>query len=183
MKVKIENVRLAFPRLFTAERVNGQGEPKYSATFLLDPKHPALGEIREAISSVANEKWGAKAPEFLRKLESELKICLKNGESKEELDGFKGNYYISAINAKRPYVVNRDKTPLTPDDGVLYAGCYVNAVVDIWAMHNQFGKRICCSLLGVQFLRDGDAFSGSSVADDSDFDDISIWDDLEGTQN
>lgn len=183
MKVKIENVRLAFPRLFTPEKVNGQGEPKYSATFILDPKHLALGEIREAISSVANEKWGAKAPEFLRKLESELKTCLKNGESKEELDGFKGNLFISAINSKRPYVVNRDKTPLTLDDGVLYAGCYVNAVVDIWAMHNQFGKRICCSLLGVQFLRDGDAFSGSSVADDSDFDDISIWDELEGAQN
>ncbi|MWN55950.1 ssDNA-binding protein, partial [Escherichia coli] len=59
------------------------------------------------------------------------------------------------------------------------AGCYVNAVIDIWAQDNNFGKRINASLGGVQFLRDGDAFAGGGVASADDFDDISEGADAE----
>lgn len=38
MKVKLTNVRLAFPELFEATQVNGQGDFKFRATFLIDKK-------------------------------------------------------------------------------------------------------------------------------------------------
>ena len=41
MKLKLQNVRLAFPALFEAKTVNGEGDPRFSAVFLLDPKHPS----------------------------------------------------------------------------------------------------------------------------------------------
>ena len=58
MKIKLNNVRLAFPALFEAKTVNGEGDPRFSAVFLMDPKHPQLEEIRKALKQVAKEKWG-----------------------------------------------------------------------------------------------------------------------------
>lgn len=173
MKVKIENARIAFPKLFKAEQVNGEGTPQFSATFIFPKNHPAVVEIKKAIEQVAKEKWADKAESILKKVTAELKICLKDGDLKEELEGFSGNYYLNANNKTRPYVIDRDKTQLNPDSGVIYAGCYVNAVIDIWAMDNKYGKRICASLSGIQFYKDGDAFSGGGIASDADFDDLS----------
>ncbi|MDF7671140.1 DUF2815 family protein [Orbaceae bacterium ESL0721] len=176
MKVKLNNVRIAFPKLFKPEQVNGEGEPQFSATFILAKDHPCIKDIGNAIAQVAKEKWADKADAVLKKLKAELKVCLKDGDIKSELEGFENKYYLNANNKTRPYVVDRDKTQLNPDDGVIYAGCYVNAVVDIWAMDNKFGKRICASLSGVQFYKDGDAFSGGGVASDTDFDDLTTTD-------
>lgn len=174
MKVKLQNVRLAFPKLFKAEQVNGEGDPQFSATFILPKNHPNVKDIENAILQVAKEKWADKADAILKKVKAELKTCLKDGDLKADLDGFTGNYFLSASNKTRPYVINRDKTQLNPDDGVMYAGCYVYAVIDIWAMDNKFGKRICASLSGVQFYKDGDAFTGGGIASDDDFDDLSV---------
>lgn len=174
MKVKLEKVRLAFPKLFKAEQVNGEGDPQFSATFILPKNHPNVKDIENAILQVAKEKWADKADAILKKVKAELKTCLKDGDLKADLEGFAGNYFLSASNKTRPYVINRDKTQLNPDDGVMYAGCYVYAVIDIWAMDNKFGKRICASLSGVQFFKDGDAFTGGGIASDDDFDDLSV---------
>jgi hypothetical protein len=174
MKVKLEKVRLAFPKLFKAEQVNGEGEPQFSATFIFPKDHPNVKDIENAILQVAKEKWADKADVILKKVKAELKTCLKDGDLKADLDGFVGNYFLNASNKTRPYVINRDKTQLNSDDGVIYAGCYVYAVIDIWAMDNKFGKRICASLSGVQFYKDGDAFTGGGVASDADFDDLSV---------
>ena len=174
MKVKLQNVRLAFPKLFKAEQVNGEGDPQFSATFILPKSHPSVKDIENAILQVAKEKWADKADAILKKVKAELKTCLKDGDLKADLEGFAGNYFLSASNKTRPYVINRDKTQLNPDDGVIYAGCYVYAVIDIWAMDNRFGKRICASLSGVQFYKDGDAFTGGGIASDADFDDLSV---------
>ncbi|WP_085248052.1 DUF2815 family protein [Gilliamella mensalis] len=174
MKVKLQNVRLAFPELFKAEQVNGEGDPQFSATFILPRNHPNVKDIENAILQVAKEKWADKADAILKKVKAELKTCLKDGDLKADLEGFAGNYFLSASNRTRPYVINRDKTQLKPTDGVMYAGCYVYAVIDIWAMDNKFGKRICASLSGVQFYKDGDAFTGGGIASDDDFDDLSV---------
>ena len=53
MKIKLNNVRLAFPALFEAKTVNGEGDPRFSAVFLMDPKHPQLDEVRKALKQVA----------------------------------------------------------------------------------------------------------------------------------
>jgi hypothetical protein len=69
--------------------------------------------------------------------------------------------------------LNKDKSPLTEADGVVYSGCYVNGIIDLWAQNNNYGKRINATLLGVQFAGDGEAFSsGGSSASADDFDDI-----------
>ena len=172
MKVKLSNVRLAFPQLFEAKTVNGEGKPAFSATFLLDPKHPDIKALNATIEQVAKEKWGAKTDALLKTARAADKVCLHNGDTKAEYAGFEGNFYLSARNATRPLVIDRDKTPLTEQDGRPYAGCYVNASIDLWVQDNNYGKRINASLGGVQFLKDGDAFAGSGAASTDEFDDL-----------
>ena len=175
MKIIIKNVRLAFPSLFKATAPATGGEAAFSASFLLPPNHPQFKELEAAIAATAKEKWGAKADTFLKALKSSDKTCLHNGDSKSDYDGFEGNFYVSARSKTRPTVISGDRTPLTEEDGKPYAGCYVDANIDIWAQDNNFGKRINAQLRGVQFRRDGDAFGGGGKPADADeFDEIAV---------
>lgn len=65
MKLKLNNVRLAFPSLFEAKTVNGEGDPRFSAVFLMSPKHPQLEEIRKAMKQVAKENGGRSGSPFI----------------------------------------------------------------------------------------------------------------------
>ena len=172
MKVKLNNVRLAFPQLFEAKTVNGEGEPAFSASFLMDPKHPAIAELKAAFEAVGKDKWGAKWPTVKKEIEAKDRLALHDGDTKADYSGFEGNFFVSARNKTRPLVIDRDKSPLTAADGRPYAGCYVHASIELWCQDNAYGKRINASLRGVQFYKDGDAFAGGGAASDDEFDDI-----------
>lgn len=172
MKIKLQNVRLAFPQLFEAKTVNGEGEPAFSASFIIDPKNPAVAELKKAIGLVGKEKWGAKWDAVKKQMEASDKTALHDGDTKAEYAGYEGNFFVSARNKTRPLVIDRDKSPLTAQDGKPYAGCYVHASIELWAQDNAYGKRINASLRGVQFYKDGDAFAGGGAASDDEFDDI-----------
>lgn len=172
MKLLIKDARLAFPQLFEAQTVNGEGEPAFSAVFLLPKNHPQIADINKAIDSVAKEKWGAKADDILAKMRAGDKTALHNGDLKSEYDGFAGQLYISARNKTRPTVIDRDKTPLVQADGKPYGGCYVVGSIEFWAQDNKYGKRVNASLRGVQFLRDGDSFAGGGAASEDEFEDL-----------
>jgi hypothetical protein len=170
MKVKLENVRLAFPALFEAKTVNGEGEPAFSASFLMPPDHAAVAALRQAFETIGKEKWGAKWAAVKKEIEAKDRTALHDGDTKADYGGFEGNLFVSARSKTRPLVIDRDKTPLAAQDGRPYAGCYVNASVELWAQDNNYGKRINASLRGVQFARDGDAFGGGGSASEDDFD-------------
>lgn len=172
MKVKLTNVRAAFVSVFEPKAVNGEGTPRYSITGIFERGSEQEKTLREAIKAVAKEKWKSKADEVLSGLEKKDRICLHDGDDKANYDGFPGNLFVSASSTTRPKVVDRDKTKLSPEDGRPYSGCYVTLILDIWAMDNQFGRRVNASLLGVQFYDDGIAFGGGAPASDDDFDDL-----------
>lgn len=180
MRIQIRNVRIAFPQLFVPKAF-GDGEPKFKATFLMPPDHAAVKEIEAAIEAAATEKWGAKARETLKGLKAADKTCLHNGDVKSEYDGFPGNLFVNASSITDPKVLDRDKSLLSPRDGRPYGGCYVNAIIDVYAQDNNFGKRINATLAGVQFVRDGDAFGGGRPASEDEFDEVEVeTDDLLG---
>ncbi len=175
MKVKLTNVRLAFPALFEAKTVNGEGDPKFGASLLIDPSAKVLiKSINEAIDAVATEKWGAKAAGHLALMRKTDKVALHDGDLKAQYAGFAGMLYVSANSAARPIVLDKDKSPLVAADGKPYGGCYVNATVELWAQDNKYGKRVNAQLLGVQFFADGDSFGGGAVGNADDFDDLAV---------
>jgi hypothetical protein len=187
VKIRLIDWRLAFPNLFKATAPQGGGEIAFSASFIAPPtrmkvtKFVAKGQpyaattIDAVLLAVANEKWGAKGPAMLKALKAADKICLHNGDSKADYEGFPGNMFISARSKVRPSTMDGQKNEIGEQDGLLLSGYYVDAVLDIWAQENSFGKRINAQLKGVQFRRKGDVFSGGGApAEDDDFDEISV---------
>jgi hypothetical protein len=184
-KVKLNNVRIAFAHdLFVATNKSDDktAAPKFGCTFLIDPTDPQVKACNVAIEAAAVEKWGAKGQAVLKGLRATEKASLRDGDLKSYA-GYPGNLYISASNTMRPTIIDKDKTQLAQADGKPYSGCFVNASVEFWAYdHPKGGKGISATVLGVQFNGDGERFgSGSSVASEDDFDDVSsgaIADDL-----
>jgi hypothetical protein len=161
-RIVIPEARLAFPDLFTARSVDG-GPLMYGATFILAPTSPAKAKIEAEEERVAKEKWGERAPQILAMIRANNRGAIKPGILKAKFDGFEGNYFVSSNAKARPTVVDRNGSPLTEKDGRIYAGCYVLAHISLWAQDNQYGQRINAEVTGVQFVRDGDAFSGGAA--------------------
>lgn len=180
-RMLLKDARLAFPKLFEAEQVNGQGDPKFGASFIIAPDHPQVAEIQEKMEAVGKAKWGAKWPAVKKAMEKQDRMALHDGDIKSKYDGYAGNLYISATaqESSPPTVVDRDRSPLSKTSGRPYAGCYVNASLEFWAQDNQFGQRVNAQLRGVQFLRDGDAFAAGRPADADEFDDVAEGADAE----
>ncbi|MFZ6767791.1 DUF2815 family protein [Undibacterium sp. Di26W] len=168
-KILLKNVRLAFSSIFEAKTVNGEGEPAFSASFLLPPDHPQIKELEALQEQVIKDKWTTKAAQIKKEMVTKDRLAIHDGDAKADYDGFPGNLFISARNKSRPSVFDRDKTPLTQADGKPYSGCYVNVSIELWAQDNSYGKRVNASLRGVQFYRDGDAFAGGGAASEDEF--------------
>ena len=174
-KVTLTSVRLSFPHLFTPQASSdGQGEPKYNATFIVEPGSANAKALAKAVEAVAKEKWGEKSAGVLAALRKGDKVCYreeeKTNQSGDVYAGFEDSHWLSASSKVRPTVIDRDKSPLTSADGKPYGGCYVNVIIDVWPQDNAYGKRINADLKGVQFVKDGDAFSGGGAASVDDFD-------------
>lgn len=173
--VKLTNVRLAFPNLFEAKSVGGEGEPRFSAAFPIEPGSANCKALQEAVQAVAKEKWGVKAGAILGELKGKGRVAFqevalsKNGEV---YAGFEDMYSLNASSPQRPLVIDQQKNPMVAADGKPYAGCYVNVNVELWAQDNSWGKRVNAKLRGVQFVRDGDAFGGGAPASTDEFDEI-----------
>lgn len=171
MKIKLTKVRAAFLKCWKAETVNGEGDPAFSSSFIIDKNDPQIKTIEAAQAEVAKAKWGAKADAILKQMKASDKLALHDGDTKAQYDGFEGNMFISSRTKTRPLTLGRDKSPLTEADGVLYSGCFVNVSLELWAQDNSYGKRINAQLGGIQFHSGGDAFAGGgSAADEDDFD-------------
>lgn len=167
--VRVDNVRLSFPALFKPTSFEEGKEKKFGSTFILDKKTNAksLEALKAAIRVAAKEQWGDNVPKG-------VKIGLRDGSEKDDVDGYGPDVmFFAARSAKRVPVVDTDKTPLTEEDNVFYAGCYVNGLVRVWAQDNSYGKRINFALQAVQFVRDGEAFGEAPVDTDTAFDDVS----------
>jgi hypothetical protein len=169
IQLLIRDCRMAFPALWEPY------ENSYGIRAIIPKNHPQIPELKKLMMKAAVEKWGTtKGPANYKALEASDKLCLHNGDSKAEYEGFEGNLFVAANNKNRPSTWDGQRNPVAAEDGVLYSGCYINASIEIWCQDNkQYGKRINASLRGVQFLRKGDAFSGGAKAAEADeFDEI-----------
>lgn len=175
MKIKMQNVRLSFPSLFQTATFGGEDTGKYEATFILDKTEHAkvIEQVKAAMAQLAKDRLKGKLPPA-------DKLCLKDGDDLDR-EEFQGKFTIKASTKKRPLVIDSDKTPLVEADGKPYAGCYVNAILSLWAQDNQFGRRINAQLDGVQFRADGEPFGDGGISADAfdafgeDFDDEIVF--------
>jgi hypothetical protein len=174
----LSNVRIAYAfGLFDKSAYEEGGEEKFKVKLIVPPNHKQRAAIDAVFAKLAKEEWAAQGPMVLKSLNNNVqKFCFIDGDNYPDTDGFPGNMIVSTSSKTRPTVVDRDgKTPVTKDDGIVYGGCYVNALLEFRTMdHKKFGKGLYCSLRGVQKFNDGDAFSsGAPPAKPSEFADLS----------
>jgi hypothetical protein len=175
-RVHLKNVRIAFPKLFKAEPFEAGGEPRFTASFLI-PKGSELEKaVEAAIVAEAQAKFGKTWEKSLMAIRPVPNKCAWQDGDLSKYESNEGHMILNAVRKEkdgRPLLLDRDKTPLTKDDGRIYAGCYVNASVDVWAQTGQYSG-IRCSLNGVQFVKDGDAFGGAARVSDDEFEDLGV---------
>lgn len=176
MKIKVQ-ARLGWSDLFEARDFKGDQNYNYSAKFYIEHGSKADAEIKEAIRQVAEEKWKGKAAAKLASFgQNKMQVCYIDGA----LDG-NDDYMILSAKRKqadgRPDIRDRNAALLSEKDGRPYPGCHVIGIVDIWAQDSNGYAGIRCQLLGVQFVRDGQALSSSKRAADSDFEDLGVEED------
>lgn len=171
MKIKLSNVRLSFPALFTPEAFKPGDEKKFKAVFLIPKNDPQVAAVEAAALAALNTKFPGKGVAIRRQIEGNRnKCCIQDGDT-SEYDGYEDCIAVSAKSPVRPLVIDRDKSPLVEEDGRPYAGCYVNASIEFFGYNNS-GNGLSAQLRGVQFFRDGDAFAGGRPADPDEFDDL-----------
>lgn len=162
--IKLKNVRLSFARLWKPKAFQDGQDPRFEATFLLDPTnatHAAtINEIKAAASKMIKES-GLDARSF--------KLCFGRGDEKP-YDGWAGMVYLASNNKTRPTVVDRNRNPVAEGDAQApYSGCYVNASITLWLQNNQYGKRINANLRAVQFSEKGEAFGVQAARAEEEF--------------
>lgn len=182
-EIRLNNVRLAFPKLWTPEPFEGGKDPTpyFSATFILAKNHPQTKEIEDLMWTLAIAKWGPqKGPLVLKSAKAIGKVFFRDGDSKAEYDGFEDSNFVSARSKTRPNTFDGMRNTVTEADGVIYAGCYVNAIISCYA-YTKGNNGLGAGLKGVQFKGIGDAFSGGGTpAKADDFDELGVPDDESG---
>ena len=195
-RIRLEDVRLSFADLFTPRTFQGEdeGAARYKASFLI-PKtgnttatyHGTRGPImkmlkRAKLDAITSKIGEQEAAKVAKRIEPG-NYAVRDGDYKE-YDGYEGHYFLSSTNRRPPQVIGRDKRPLKAEDGVVYSGCYVNAIVTLW--YQAAGRRggnavptaVWATLEAVQFVRDGEAFGAAPVDTDEEFDDVTDDDDF-----
>lgn len=163
--------RVSFPKVFKAEAFEDQA-PKYSCTMLFDESLD-LSIFKKAVHAAKVKKWGADKTQWPKKIRSPF----RDGNEKQDLEGYKGMIYITASNKHRPQVVGPDKAPIAEETDEFYAGCYARASLNAFAYETKtktgaiLNRGVSFSLENIQKVGEGKRFSGRIDAEDS-FDEI-----------
>ena len=158
-QVLIPMARLGYPKLFKAESV--KKDPASKARFgcqIYLPKsdRTTAKAVQAEIDRLVKEKLKGVKPKG-------ADICVSDGDDGGD-ENTKGHWIISANRAEkqgRPQVIDRNRTPLTPDDNRPYAGCYCAFLISFFVPKDW--KKICASLEVVQFAKDGEPFGAGRV--------------------
>ena len=179
--IVLKDVRLSFAHIFKAKAFSKEQDPKFQATFLLDPTREdhakSIKLIKKAAKAVLIEKFG-EMPE-----KGDYKLCFgmaANHPKKKKYEGYEGMFYIATSNTIAPNCIDRRKQEVIESDGVLYSGAFVNTNITLWPQdHPQGGKGVNANLRIVQFFREGEAF-GTAKASADEMDEVEISDDEDG---
>lgn len=188
MKLKLERVRLSYPRLKEAEAYEGKGKPRFSASFHISKEDTKFMKLFEAaVLAAAKDAFQDKAPMRLKSFKGDpQKYPLKDGDETFTKEGdpiAEGKYVLTAHRNEsdgRPILLDRVKDQATGKarrlsedeiESMLKAGYYVNASVDIWAQDGSY-PGIRATLLAVQFAEEADTFGGAATGSVDDFEAI-----------
>ena len=158
-KVMTPEFRVSYPSIFKPRAFADGMEPKFSLVMLFDKK-TNISSLKKLAAEAVAEKWPDKA-----KRPKNLKNPFRDGADRPDTAGYEGCIFVAASSKQKPGVVDANVQPII-DESEVYAGCYCRATVTCYA-YDQMGNRgVAFGLQNIQKLRDGEAFSGKSKAED-----------------
>lgn len=183
--IMLRGCRASFLTLAEPERYQNKptNEPRWSATGLLPYDDPQIKKLDEMIQVVGKAKFEKKWGVVFGNIEGDRKMQFKVDGKYKDYAGYEGHFAITAHRKMKegpPVVIDTDKSPIyTPTRelypgkaGRVYSGCYVNMHIELWAQDNEHGKTVRATLLGIQRVKDGDAFAGGSAPDADAFEEV-----------
>ena len=133
--------------------------------------------LNAALDKAAIGVWKTKekADKIRNKLDSD-RSGLRDGDDATNKEGdvysgYEGMMYIGATNGRKPKVLRRDKSVIDSTEAAeIYAGCYCNAVVSVWATNAEKhgGNGMFATLEIVQYHSKGEPF-GAAELDEDDY--------------
>lgn len=183
-KVKLNNVRIGYPYLWTAKKfdeTSATEKPAYSCRIYLNKKTDAkqIAQVKDAIERVK------KGSSLAKVAIPEDKICLREVPAdkideagmiaKTDMVAKDTLVLVLRRNADKgkPAVVNKNpKQIIEEKDDLIYGGCMVNVSFGIWPQNNKFGKRINAQLEAVQYAGDADRFGAAPPSGEAEFSNI-----------
>lgn len=179
---------LAFSKdLFTPALPPNPGpdaKKRYSCQLLVDANSEQKKLIDDAIREIALREWKESADFVLNSISGNPnKMCFIDGNRRDPktYTGFAGRWGLSAHRREQdgpPGLINKDKTAVTENMGLLYSGAIVNAKVDLFT-YEKPSRGVSCGLVVVQFRKHGTSFGGASAVNIDDMDDLSFEDEMQ----
>jgi hypothetical protein len=179
--ILIKNVRASYPHLWKEEEKNGNVYPR-SVNLVLSKKEN-LEVLKKLKARVEEVKKGTKGMESALTRDPS-RVCLKPADPEALGDQYAEGMFSLKANVQKNqkvYVLHQNGQRCEDEEqDRIYAGCRVNAKVDIWPQDNAHGKRINCKLVAIQFAGDDKPFDESVVTEDVALDGFEAIDDLGG---
>ena len=153
---------LSFPKLFKAEQIMGQGDPKYQAVLILTPE--SLEVYKKEMLSCMSENFKSgqeKKPSFrwpLRKCDDSAHY---QGDPR-----FAGRMFVNlkSDEKNKPKILNQQREEII-DPSVIYSGCEVATVANVYHYDNKFGAGMGTGFNVLMKVSDGERLGGGSAPD------------------
>lgn len=157
----VEHGILSFPQLFKAEQINGQGDPKFTASILL-PEEQAKQVMATAqkLAAEAFKNGEPQLPNFHWPI-----MPAQQKKAYQDDPRFAGMYVMntSARAEYPPQVVDQNRQPVL-DYTTIYAGCHVAVSIRLYSWTHKMGTLgISAGLLAVMKTGDGEPLGGGGV--------------------
>lgn len=160
--------RFSFPHLAKPDTDGQYADDKFKVTILI-PKTADLSKLKAAIMDCAKQAWPSKQLK-----PKDLMLPLRDGDEKDNLDGYPGNIFITAKSKRRVLCVDAARDNIDAEE--VYGGCYGRLVLTAMSYEQKGRPGVTFLLDTVQKLEDGDKFGkgGGNVSalDDGEFDDL-----------
>ena len=164
-------VRLSFVSLAEARSSKRYGgPPKYSAVLLI-PKSTAEGRALKKRLDLAREaaiqegvetfsKWNGRKPRRMRE------STIHDGDDSEKSPEHYGHWTLTASNARRPGIVDRDVQPIEDVASEMYSGVWARVALNCRPFGDEAEGGVTFYLEHVQKVRDDAPFGGATRAED-----------------
>lgn len=175
-QVYLKGVRLSYPHLHERQKASEDAEPKFSASFLIDPStKQGKANIKLIEAAIEEARVAAKFSDKVKFKPG--RMCFFDGDENTDDEGevkagYEGMMVIKASNKDPVRLFTRKKGEVDRDNSPFYGGCEVECRLGLFGTTKGGSPGIFASLDGVRFWDDGEPFGKAQINDDD-------WDDDE----